>query len=97
MVARVLGVMGLVSCGFCCSRCSRPTRSSACCPPPADGKDLNPLLQDPGMIIHPPMLYMGYVGFVVAFAFAISACCRAGWTPPGRAGRGPGPRWPGAS
>jgi cytochrome c-type biogenesis protein CcmF len=42
-------------------------------PAPADGQDLNPLLQDPGMMIHPPMLYMGYVGFVVAFAFAVSA------------------------
>jgi cytochrome c-type biogenesis protein CcmF len=42
-------------------------------PPAADGRDLNPLLQDPGMVIHPPMLYMGYVGFVVAFAFAIAA------------------------
>jgi cytochrome c-type biogenesis protein CcmF len=40
---------------------------------PADGRDLNPLLQDPGLIIHPPMLYMGYVGFSVAFAFAIAA------------------------
>src|SRR6185369_15730456 len=38
-----------------------------------DGRDLNPLLQDPGMVIHPPMLYMGYVGFSVAFAFAIAA------------------------
>ena len=40
---------------------------------PADGQDLNPLLQDPGMVIHPPMLYVGYVGFSVAFAFAIAA------------------------
>jgi cytochrome c biogenesis factor len=42
-------------------------------PPPANGRDLNPLLQDPGMIFHPPLLYMGYVGFSVAFAFAIAA------------------------
>jgi cytochrome c-type biogenesis protein CcmF len=42
-------------------------------PAPLEGKDLNPLLQDPGMAIHPPMLYMGYVGFSVAFAFAIAA------------------------
>ena len=42
-------------------------------PAAADGRDLNPLLQDPGMVIHPPMLYMGYVGFSVAFAFAIAA------------------------
>jgi len=42
-------------------------------PVPADGRDLNPLLQDPGMVLHPPMLYMGYVGFSVAFAFAVAA------------------------
>jgi cytochrome c-type biogenesis protein CcmF len=42
-------------------------------PVPIDGNDLNPLLQDPGMVIHPPMLYMGYVGFSVAFAFAVAA------------------------
>ena len=42
-------------------------------PAPPDGRDLNPLLQDPGMVFHPPMLYMGYVGFSVAFAFAIAA------------------------
>ena len=42
-------------------------------PAAAEGRDLNPLLQDPGMIVHPPMLYMGYVGFSVAFAFAIAA------------------------
>ena len=40
---------------------------------PAEGRDLNPLLQDPGLIIHPPVLYMGYVGFSVAFAFAVAA------------------------
>ncbi len=73
MVARVLGVMGLVSCGFLLFTLftSNPfERLSAIA---ADGRDLNPLLQDPGMIIHPPMLYMGYVGFVVAFAFAVAA------------------------
>src|SRR3546814_21074363 len=42
-------------------------------PVPANGRDLNPLLQDPGFVFHPPMLYMGYVGFSVAFAFAIAA------------------------
>src|SRR5690606_35183557 len=42
-------------------------------PPPADGHDLNPLLQDPGMVFHPPMLYLGYVGFSVPFAFAMTA------------------------
>jgi cytochrome c-type biogenesis protein CcmF len=42
-------------------------------PAPADGRDLNPLLQDPGMVVHPPMLYMGYVGFSIAFSFAVAA------------------------
>ncbi len=57
----------------CCSCCSRRIRSSGCSRRAADGRDLNPLLQDPGMVFHPPLLYMGYVGFSVAFAFAIAA------------------------
>ena len=73
MVARVLGVMGLVSCGFILFTLLTSNPFERLFPVPADGNDLNPLLQDPGMVIHPPMLYMGYVGFVVAFAFAISA------------------------
>ena len=72
-VARVLGVMGLVSCGFLLFTLLTSNPFERLLPAAADGKDLNPLLQDAGMIIHPPMLYMGYVGFVVAFAFAISA------------------------
>ncbi len=72
-VARVLGIMGLVSCGFLLFTLLTSNPFIRLLPAAADGKDLNPLLQDPGMIIHPPMLYMGYVGFVVAFAFAISA------------------------
>ncbi len=72
-VARVIGVMGLVSCGFLLFTLATSNPFTRMLPAPADGQDLNPLLQDPGMIIHPPMLYMGYVGFVVAFAFAISA------------------------
>ena len=65
--------------GFCQRRlpavpaARRRTRSTACLPAAADGRDLNPLLQDPGMVIHPPMLYMGYVGFSVAFSFAVAA------------------------
>ena len=73
MVARVLGVMGLVSCGFLLFTLLTSNPFWRLLPAAADGRDLNPLLQDPGMIIHPPMLYMGYVGFVVAFAFAIAA------------------------
>ncbi|MEO6625297.1 MAG: heme lyase CcmF/NrfE family subunit [Burkholderiaceae bacterium] len=73
MVARVLGVMGLISCGFMLFTLFTSNPFERLFPVPADGQDLNPLLQDPGMVIHPPMLYMGYVGFVVAFAFAVSA------------------------
>ncbi len=73
MLARVLGVMGLISCGFILFTLLTSNPFLRLLPAAADGRDLNPLLQDPGMIIHPPMLYMGYVGFVVAFAFAIAA------------------------
>jgi cytochrome c-type biogenesis protein CcmF len=73
MIARVLGVMGLISCGFILFTLLTSNPFLRLLPAAADGRDLNPLLQDPGMIIHPPMLYMGYVGFVVAFAFAIAA------------------------
>jgi cytochrome c-type biogenesis protein CcmF len=72
-LARVLGVMGLISCGFLLFTLFTSNPFERVLPAPADGQDLNPLLQDPGMVIHPPMLYMGYVGFVVAFAFAIAA------------------------
>jgi cytochrome c-type biogenesis protein CcmF len=72
-LARVLGVMGLVSCGFILFTLLTSNPFERLVPAAADGRDLNPLLQDPGMIIHPPMLYMGYVGFIVAFAFSVSA------------------------
>ena len=73
MVARVLGVMGLVSVGFLLFILLTSNPFERLFPVPLDGGDLNPLLQDPGLAIHPPMLYMGYVGFSVAFAFAIAA------------------------
>ncbi len=74
MLARVLGVMGLVSTGFLTFVLVTSNPFARLLPnPPADGADLNPLLQDIGLIIHPPMLYMGYVGFSVVFAFAIAA------------------------
>ena len=73
MVARVLGVMGLVSAGFLAFMLFTSNPFDRLLPAAADGRDLNPLLQDPGMVIHPPMLYMGYVGFSVAFAFAVAA------------------------
>ena len=72
-VARILAVMGLVSVGFMLFMLLTSNPFDRLIPAAADGRDLNPLLQDPGMIIHPPMLYMGYVGFSVAFAFAIAA------------------------
>ncbi|MDZ4732818.1 MAG: heme lyase CcmF/NrfE family subunit [Nitrospirota bacterium] len=73
MRARILGVMGLVSMGFILFMLTVSNPFERLIPAALDGRDLNPLLQDPGMVIHPPMLYMGYVGFSVAFAFAIAA------------------------
>lgn len=73
MRARILGVMGLVSVGFLLFILTVSNPFERLIPAAADGRDLNPLLQDPGMVLHPPMLYMGYVGFSVAFAFAIAA------------------------
>src|SRR6266704_6773674 len=73
MVARVLSVMGVISTGFLLFMLLTSNPFDRLFPVPADGRDLNPLLQDPAMVAHPPMLYMGYVGFSVAFAFAVSA------------------------
>lgn len=73
MVARVLSVMGVISVGFLLFMLLTSNPFTRLFPVPFDGRDLNPLLQDPGMVVHPPMLYMGYVGFSVAFAFAIAA------------------------
>jgi cytochrome c-type biogenesis protein CcmF len=73
MLARVLSVMGMISIGFLAFMLFTSNPFERLLPPAADGRDLNPLLQDPGMVIHPPMLYMGYVGFSVAFAFGIAA------------------------
>ena len=74
MLARVLGVMGLISVGFLLFLIVASNPFTRLLPQaPGDGRDLNPLLQDFGLIVHPPMLYMGYVGFSVAFAFAIAA------------------------
>lgn len=74
IVARVLAVMGMVSVGFLLFIIFTSNPFSRTLPSfPIEGRDLNPLLQDPGLIFHPPLLYMGYVGFSVAFAFAIAA------------------------
>jgi cytochrome c-type biogenesis protein CcmF len=72
-IARVLGVMGIISVGFLLFMLTTSNPFTRLIPAPPDGRDLNPLLQDPGMVVHPPMLYMGYVGFSVAFAFAVAA------------------------
>ena len=71
--ARVIGVLGLLSCGFLLFTLLTSNPFERLVPAPPDGADLNPLLQDPGLAIHPPILYAGYVGFSVAFAFAIAA------------------------
>ncbi|AKC85555.1 heme lyase CcmF/NrfE family subunit [Pseudoxanthomonas suwonensis] len=73
VVARVLGVMGVVAVGFIAFLIFTSNPFTRLLPAPLEGRDLNPLLQDPGLIIHPPMLYFGYVGFAVPFAFAIAA------------------------
>ncbi len=73
VIARILSVMGLVSAGFLLFMLLTSNPFDRLFPAAPDGRDLNPLLQDPGMVIHPPMLYMGYVGFSVAFAFAVAA------------------------
>ena len=78
MVARVIGVMGLISVGFLLFMLFTSSPFVRLLPAAREGSDLNPLLQDPAMVIHPPLLYMGYVGFSVAFAFAISALLSGG-------------------
>ncbi len=83
MVARVLGVMGFVAVGLLLFVLLTSNPFARLTPPALEGRDLNPLLQDPGMVFHPPLLYMGYVGFAVAFAFAVAALlagrCDAAW------------------
>jgi len=71
--ARVLGVLGVVSIGFLSFILFTSSPFERLVPPAADGRDLNPLLQDVALALHPPMLYIGYVGFAVAFAFAVAA------------------------
>ncbi|MFN9968205.1 MAG: heme lyase CcmF/NrfE family subunit, partial [Lysobacteraceae bacterium] len=73
VVARVLAVMGLVAVGFISFTAFTSNPFERLLPAAATGRDLNPLLQDPGLIFHPPLLYAGYVGFAVAFGFAVAA------------------------
>jgi cytochrome c-type biogenesis protein CcmF len=72
-ISRVLAVLGMISLGFIVFILFTSNPFERLLPAALDGNDLNPLLQDPGLIFHPPMLYTGYVGFSVAFAFAIAA------------------------
>ncbi|MDP2322700.1 MAG: heme lyase CcmF/NrfE family subunit [Gammaproteobacteria bacterium] len=71
--ARIIGVMGAISIGFLAFILFTSNPFVRLSSIPFDGNDLNPLLQDPAMALHPPMLYIGYVGFSVAFAFAVAA------------------------
>lgn len=73
MVARVIGVLGLVAAGFLLFILITSNPFERLLPGAEEGRDLNPLLQDPGLVFHPPMLYMGYVGFSVAYAFSVAA------------------------
>ncbi len=73
VTSRILAVMGLLSFGFLLFLLATSNPFDRLIPAAAEGRDLNPLLQDPGMVIHPPMLYMGYVGLSVAFSFAVAA------------------------
>ena len=71
-VARVLGIMGIISIGFLLFVLFTSNPFTRTFPDfPVDGRELNPMLQDVGLIFHPPLLYMGYVGFLLSFAFAI--------------------------
>ena len=71
--ARVLAVQGMIGAAFLAFLLFTSNPFARLSPAPIDGAELNPLLQDPGLVIHPPLLYLGYVGFSVAFAFAVAA------------------------
>ncbi|WP_137179301.1 heme lyase CcmF/NrfE family subunit [Roseomonas sp. AR75] len=71
--ARVLGVLGLIGVGFIAFILKTSNPFERVWPPPPDGQGLNPVLQDIGLAMHPPLLYLGYVGYAVTFAFAIAA------------------------
>jgi cytochrome c-type biogenesis protein CcmF len=71
--ARVLSVQAMIAVGFLLFMVTTSNPFERLFPPPADGNDLNPLLQDPGLAMHPPVLYAGYVGFSIAFSFAVAA------------------------
>ncbi len=79
--SRILSVLGMIACGFISFLLFTSNPFERTLPFfPIDGSDLNPLLQDFGLIIHPPLLYMGYVGFAVSFAFAVTGLIEGEWT-----------------
>lgn len=95
-VARVLSVMGMITAGFLLFIIMTSNPFTRTLPNfPIDGSDLNPLLQDIGLIFHPPLLYMGYVGFSVAFAFAIASLMAGRLDTAWHAGHACGPPRPG--
>ena len=97
-VARVLSVMGMITAGFLLFIIMTSNPFTRTLPNfPIDGSDLNPLLQDIGLIFHPPLLYMGYVGFSVAFAFAIASLMAGRLDTARHAGHARGPPRPGCS
>ena len=71
--ARVIGVLGIVSAGFLLFTLTASNPFARVWPAPLEGHNINPLLQDPGLAMHPPILYSGYVGFAIPFAFAVAA------------------------
>ncbi|MEQ1616428.1 MAG: heme lyase CcmF/NrfE family subunit [Hyphomicrobiaceae bacterium] len=87
--ARVLGVQGMIGLGFLAFVVFTSNPFRRVWPPPFDGEGINPILQDPGLALHPPFLYLGYVGFSMAFSFSVAAllegrvdACWARWVRP---------------
>ena len=89
--ANALAVQGLISVAFLLFILLTSNPFARLTPAPFEGRDLNPILQDPGLAVHPPMLYLGYVGFSIVYSFAAAALIEAESTPPGRVSCGPSP------
>ncbi len=97
MRARLVAIMGLIAAGFGFFLLLTSNPFARLDIPAVEGRELNPMLQDPGLIVHPPLLYMGYVGFAVAFAMALAGLMADGSMRPGPALPGRGPRWHGST
>lgn len=87
--ARVLSIQGLIGVAFFAFILFTSNPFLRMDVPPFDGRDLNPLLQDPGLAFHPPFLYLGYVGLSMTYSFALAALIEGRWTRPGAGGCGP--------